>query len=79
VSGLAWNSGNGSFITLTSNSLAAGNYTLAVRGHVNGSSGGAYSGVLNVAPVPEASVMALMLAGIGVIGFFGLRRRGNTA
>jgi PEP-CTERM motif len=78
VNGLQWNAGNGSFITLTSNSLAAGNYTLAVRGHVNGTNGGSYSGVMNLAPVPEASTMALMLAGLAGIGLVLRRRHGGT-
>lgn len=79
VSGMSWNSGNGSFITLSTNSLAAGTYTLEVRGLVTGTNGGSYAGVMNVAPVPEASSMALMLAGFGVVGAVVARRRKVTA
>jgi hypothetical protein len=68
VNGLQWNSGNSSFITLTSNSPAGGQYTLAVRDHVNGTNGGSSSSVLDLAPVPEASTMALILAGLAGIG-----------
>ena len=78
VPGLAWNSGSGGFITLSSNNLAAGTYTLEVRGKVNGTSGGSYAGVMNLAPVPEASNVALMLAGFGVFGVLAVRRRGRA-
>ena len=75
VSGLAWNSGNGSFITLSSPHLAAGSYTLEVRGWANGSNGGSYAGVLNVSPVPEASTLMLMLAGMGLLAAAALSRK----
>jgi hypothetical protein len=78
VSGMAWNSGSGGFITLSSSSLAAGTYTLEVRGKVNGTNGGSYAGVMNLAPVPEASNLALMLAGFGVFGTIAVRRRGQA-
>jgi hypothetical protein len=79
VAGLAWNSGSGGFITLSAPSLAAGSYTLEVRGKVAGTSGGSYAGVMNLAPVPEASNVALMLAGFGVFGVVAARRRGQTS
>jgi PEP-CTERM motif len=79
VSGLGWNSGSGGFITLSSPQLAAGSYTLQVRGHVTGTNGGSYAGVMNVAPVPEASSVILMLAGFGVMGAFVARRRRTVA
>ena len=78
VTGLAWNSGSGGFITLSAPSLAAGSYTLEVRGQVSGTSGGSYAGVMNLAPVPEASNLALMLAGFGVFGAVAVRRRGRA-
>ncbi len=43
-----------------------------------GATGGAfssYSGTLNVTPVPEPETYALMLAGLGVIGFVAARRK----
>ena len=79
VSGLAWNSGSGGIITLSTPSLAAGSYTLQIRGLVNGTNGGSYAGVMNVAPVPEASTMALMLAGLGIVGAIVVRRRNAAA
>ena len=78
VTGLAWTAGSGGFITLSAPSLAAGAYTLEVRGKVNGTNGGSYAGVMNLAPVPEASNVALMLAGIGVFGVLAVRRRGRA-
>jgi PEP-CTERM motif len=78
VSGMAWNSGSGGFITLSSPSIAAGTYTLEVRGKVTGTNGGSYAGVMNLAPVPEASNVALMLAGFGVFGAIAARRRGQA-
>jgi len=79
VSGMAWNGGSGGFITLSSPSLAAGTYTLEVRGKVIGTNGGSYAGVMNLAPVPEASNIALMLAGFGVFGVVAARRRSSQA
>lgn len=44
---------------------------------VNGTSGAnaSYSGTLNVTAVPEPETVALMLAGLGVLGFVARRRR----
>ena len=52
--------------------LCAGNYTLNVVGF--GASAGAFYGG-NVTAVPEPETYALMLAGLGIIGFIGARRR----
>ena len=63
-------------VVLNPISLLAGSYTLQVKGTVLGSSGGSYAGVLNIAnPVPEAQSYAMLLAGLGVIGFISRRRR----
>jgi PEP-CTERM motif len=78
VTGLAWNSGSGGFITLSAPSLAAGSYTFEVRGKVSGLAGGSYAGVMNLAPVPEASSTALLFAGLGVFGVVAVRRRGQA-
>jgi opacity protein-like surface antigen len=44
---------------------------------VVGSSGGnaSYSGTINLAVVPEPETYALLLAGLGVVGFIGRRKR----
>lgn len=76
VSGLAWNSGSGGLITLSDSSLAAGTYTIEVRGFVNGTSGGSYSGVVNLAAIPEPSSALLSLGGVLLLaGGLGLKKR----
>jgi hypothetical protein len=57
-------------------SLAPGSYVLEVRGNITGTSGGVYAGAMNLAPVPEPAAIGLMLAGLGVLGLIGRRRRG---
>lgn len=59
--------GNGLLNMISVPSLAAGTYTLEVRGQVVGTSGGAYAGVLNVAAVPEPSSYALLGLGLGLM------------
>ena len=51
--------------------LAAGNYSLNFLG--TATAGGAYGGILTAVPEPET--YAMMLAGLGVIGFLASRRR----
>lgn len=63
-------------VVLNPISLAAGSYTLQIKGTVAGLSGGSYAGVLNIAnPVPEAESYAMLLAGLGVISFVSRRRK----
>ncbi len=58
--------------------LVGGNaYWYMVTGTATGSLGGAYSFITSAAPVPEPETYAMMLAGLGVVGFLALRRR-NT-
>lgn len=65
-------------IVLNPITLAAGTYTLQIRGTVSGSAGGSYAGVLNLAnPVPEPETYALLVAGLGLVG--GMSRRKNKA
>ncbi len=61
---------------LASITLAPGLHSIFVNGSVAGTSGdGAYSGVLNVAPVPEPGTWAMMLLGFGATGYAMRRRR----
>lgn len=64
---------SGTYSVLNTN-LAAGNYVLEVRGNATGSSGGSYSGTLNVQPVPLPAALPLLLSGLGFLGV-GARRR----
>ncbi len=56
--------------------LAAGSYTLKISGS-GLAGGGSYGGNLNVvaAPVPEPTEGALLLSGIGLLGFIATRRK----
>ena len=54
---------------------AALGYKFVVSGNVTGTLGGSYGGVLQAVPVPEAKSYAMMLAGLGLVGFTVLRRR----
>jgi len=73
----AWTyaTGTGEVAVIDQTGLAAGTYVLQVRGNVSGSSGGAYVGTLNVAPVPLPAALPLLMSGLGVFGgLFGRRR-----
>lgn len=63
-----------------SGGLVPGNYHLNVAGY-NGdlSTGGSYDGNINVAAVvPEPETYAMLLAGLGLIGFTARRRKQNV-
>ncbi len=65
--------GANEFLTLSSFLLASGKYDLIVTG-LNSAAPAAYSGTITVAAIPEPETYALMLAGLGVIGFMAKRR-----
>lgn len=54
--------------------LAAGDYTSYVTGVLDGSFGG-YAFTTAVSPVPEASTLAMLLGGLGLVGFMARRRK----
>lgn len=65
--------------TLTASNLISGLYTLSAIGNVTGTNGGSFGGNISVAAVPESSTVAMMLAGLGVIGFAAVRSRRKSA
>jgi hypothetical protein len=48
--------------------LSSGTYVLEVRGDVTGTSGGSYSGTLNLTPVPVPAALPLLVSGLGLLG-----------
>lgn len=62
-------------VSIFANLPAALDYTFVVSGNVTGTLGGSYGGVLQAVAVPEAETYAMMLAGLGLVGFMVSRRR----
>ena len=54
--------------------LAPGAYNLRISGTA-GTGGASYGGNLVLTPIPEPETYALLLAGLGVVGFVAARRR----
>jgi hypothetical protein len=65
--------GSGNNINL--GSVQAGKYVEVVTGSGTGSAGGVFAGSIAVSPVPEASTMAMLLAGLGLLGLTAFRRK----
>lgn len=61
------------YSVLSPTTLDAGTYVVEVRGTATGTAGGAYSGTLNLAPVPLPAALPLLLSGCALFGT--LRRR----
>jgi hypothetical protein len=56
--------------------LNAGSYTLQVRGYAADTTAGSYSGNIGIAAaVPEPETVAMLLAGLGLIGVVSRRRK----
>jgi hypothetical protein len=55
--------------------LTAGSYSLTFVGLTSGSIGGSYGGAIFATTIPEPETYALMLAGLGLVGFMAARRR----
>ncbi|MCF6346333.1 MAG: FxDxF family PEP-CTERM protein [Thiomicrorhabdus sp.] len=67
--------GSFSIIDLTQGvQLAAGSYNLVVSGVATGNASAGYALTTITSPVPEPSSIALMLGGLGLVGFMAARR-----
>ncbi len=64
--------GSGTDVTLN---LAPGSYYAVVSGKATGIAGGEYGGAVSVSPVPESSSVAMLLAGLGLLGYAVSRRK----
>lgn len=67
-----------SFAKISYSGLSAGSYELTITGTlIRGFKGNSYGGnlVTQLAPIPEPETYALMLAGLGALGFMARRRR----
>ncbi|HEX8957367.1 MAG TPA: FxDxF family PEP-CTERM protein [Burkholderiaceae bacterium] len=51
-----------------------GNYQILIGAVLDGTSGGQYSGSIQLSPVPEAGTGVMMLAGLGMLAFVAKRR-----
>lgn len=56
-------------------SQSAGLYSLKVDGKFTGTSGGSYSGNVNVSPVPEPESWSMLALGLAGVGFLARRRK----
>ncbi|MCE3604497.1 FxDxF family PEP-CTERM protein [Massilia sp. P8910] len=65
--------------SLSTASLSAGAYTIQVKGSILSNSSGRYSTNIALAPVPEPETYAMMLAGLGLLGFTARRRNKKAA
>lgn len=75
--GALWSGPVGDSVTLSSNLMTNTDYYLKITGTTSGALGGAYSTAIAVL-VPEADSWAMMLAGLGLVGF-ALRRKMDGA
>ncbi len=55
--------------------LNAGTYVVEVRGTVNGTAGGNYTGSLNLTPVPLPAGLPALVSGLGLLAAYGRRTR----
>lgn len=62
---------------LPATTLAAGTYVVEVRGTVSGTSGGNYTGSLDVTPVPLPPALPALLSGLGLLSAYLWRRSGE--
>lgn len=78
LGGSAFAKGAAKLWSLNYDNLAAGNYSLQVTGSLLSNAAGKYSANLAFAPIPEPASVAIMAAGLGLIGFVARRRRAKN-
>jgi len=78
VAGVTATGGGMTTSKISAFTLAPGNYDYQITGTVTGTNGGGYGGVANLSPVPEPTEGALLLSGIGLLGFIAARRKSYT-
>ena len=71
-------SGSGDSLSLNFGPTGGGSMYLQITGITNGTTGGLYHGGISVSAVPEPEVWAMMLVGVGLVGFR-LRNRSKRA
>ena len=59
---------SGMFTVMDPTTLTGGTYVLEIQGDVTGTSGGTYTGSLNLNPVPLPAALPLLLSGLGLLG-----------
>lgn len=69
-----WIAGGGTAVNNIS-LVGGANYYYKVTGTATGAVGGAYAFIASASPIPEPGTYAMMLAGIGAVGFLAMRRR----
>ena len=67
------------YFTAKSGLLAVGSYYLQVTGSVLSNNGSTFTGNIALSAVPEPETYALMLGGLGLVGFAARRRKANQA
>lgn len=75
LASVSFGSANG---VLAVNNVAAGSYFWKLTGTADGTRGGVYLYASDTAPVPEPGTYAMMLAGLGLLGFIAKRRLDKT-
>lgn len=79
LGGSAFARGAANLWSLNYENLAAGNYSLQVTGSLLSNAAGRYSANLAFAPMPEPASVAIMAAGLGLLGFIARRRRSRNS